>query len=232
MATTPRDFYEVLGRLQVGFAGRDQEEGLPGAGPQVASGSQPGRRGAEERFKEIQQAYDALSDPKKRKEYDSRGPLRRVPPAAACPVALVPAASPAAASPRISVTSSPPSSGAGASRDRASSEAGTSRPRFAYSSTRRGYARDADRGLGSHHGALSDLRGQWGQARHLSSNLPPLRGVGNQRPEPGALLDLAALPRMRWSGPWLIDDPCPTCAGQGNHPGDQAVPGEHPRRSS
>jgi molecular chaperone DnaJ len=72
MATPPRDFYEVLGVSK--SASQDE---IKKAYRELARKWHPDRNQddeqAEERFKEIQQAYDALSDPEKRKEYDARG---------------------------------------------------------------------------------------------------------------------------------------------------------------
>ena len=66
-----KDYYKVARRPQ-GRHGRRDQEGVPQARPQVPPRRQQGRRRAkaEERFKEISEAYDVLSDTKRRKEYD------------------------------------------------------------------------------------------------------------------------------------------------------------------
>ena len=64
-----KDYYDVLGVPKDATRGRDQE-GLPQARPELPPGREPGRRRGRGAFKEISEAYDVLSDAKRRKEYD------------------------------------------------------------------------------------------------------------------------------------------------------------------
>jgi curved DNA-binding protein len=78
MARDDRDFYEVLGVPRT--AGADE---IQRAYRQLARRNHPDVNkdpGAEERFKQISEAYDVLSDPDKRRRYDRFGPdWRQVP---------------------------------------------------------------------------------------------------------------------------------------------------------
>lgn len=71
ISTTQRDYYEVLG------VPRDADpKAIKDAFRRLALQFHPDRNkspGAEEKFKEIAEAYAVLSDPKKREEYDARG---------------------------------------------------------------------------------------------------------------------------------------------------------------
>ncbi|HXU94177.1 MAG TPA: molecular chaperone DnaJ [Gallionella sp.] len=69
--TAQRDYYEVLG-----VAKDADQKAIKDAFRNLAMKYHPDRNkepGAEERFKEIAEAYAVLSDPKKRTEYDTRG---------------------------------------------------------------------------------------------------------------------------------------------------------------
>lgn len=69
--STQRDYYEVLG-----VAKDADQKAIKDAFRNLALKYHPDRNkepGAEERFKEIAEAYAILSDPKKRAEYDARG---------------------------------------------------------------------------------------------------------------------------------------------------------------
>lgn len=71
MAAQQRDYYEVLG-----VAKESDPKVIKDAFRELALKYHPDRNkesGAEERFKEIAEAYAVLSDPKKRADYDARG---------------------------------------------------------------------------------------------------------------------------------------------------------------
>ena len=72
MAEGKRDYYEVLGLARDADA-----KAIRDAFRQLALKHHPDRdksQGAEERFKEIAEAYAVLSDPKKRADYDGAHP--------------------------------------------------------------------------------------------------------------------------------------------------------------
>ena len=74
MATSTRDYYQLLGVTR-DASGKDIRAAYRKLARQYHPDLNPGEDQAETRFKEIQRAYEVLSDPEKRKKYDQLGPM-------------------------------------------------------------------------------------------------------------------------------------------------------------
>jgi molecular chaperone DnaJ len=72
MATRAKDLYEILG-VQKSASQDEIKKAYRKLARQYHPDRNQGDKEAEERFKEIQGAYDVLRDPDKRKQYDQLG---------------------------------------------------------------------------------------------------------------------------------------------------------------
>src|SRR6266704_1208633 len=72
MATRAKNLYDVLGVAKTASAD-EIKKAYRKLARQYHPDKNPGDKEAEERFKEVQTAYDVLSDPEKRKQYDRFG---------------------------------------------------------------------------------------------------------------------------------------------------------------
>src|SRR5688572_26176991 len=73
MAVQFRDYYEVLGVAR-GASEDDIRKSFRKLARQYHPDVAKDKKNAEEKFKEINEAYEVLSDPEKRKKYDQLGP--------------------------------------------------------------------------------------------------------------------------------------------------------------
>jgi len=69
---TKRDYYEVLGVAR-GASGEEMKKAYRKLAVQYHPDKNPGDKAAEEKFKEISEAYEVLTDPKKKQMYDQFG---------------------------------------------------------------------------------------------------------------------------------------------------------------
>jgi molecular chaperone DnaJ len=65
-----KDLYKVLG-LEKGASGEQIKKSYRKLAKKYHPDSNPGDKDSEERFKEISHAYDVLSDPEKKNQYDA-----------------------------------------------------------------------------------------------------------------------------------------------------------------
>src|SRR5919202_5287024 len=72
MATATKNLYDVLG-VPKNASADEIKKAYRKLARQHHPDRNPGDKASEERFKEVQSAYDLLSDPDKRKQYDTFG---------------------------------------------------------------------------------------------------------------------------------------------------------------
>jgi len=190
------DYYKILGVGQERLRRRDQE-GLPEARAPVHPDRNAGDKRAEERFKEISQANDVLSDAEKRKAYDrGTGPFGFGMPGGFDSSSFGGGFS--------DILSNLFGGSGGAGRGavgvrgpRAPEARGRDLETEVLAELRRGGQGRPGAAGRTHLAAVPDLPRDRCQAGHQPEGLPGLQRTRNRGPEPGDLLDLAAVLELR-----------------------------------
>ena len=217
----PTDYYELLGVSR--HASADE---IRSAYRQRARAlhpdANPGDVDAEARFKELARAYETLSDPERRRRYDTFGTDDAVAdPFGGAGLGDIFDAFFGGGQPVRRPVSGPGSS-AGRRRPR---DVGTDRPR-ASGVRGRGFHR------GAHRGRLRDVRGHRAAPRHPLERCTECDGRGQVRRVRqsilGQMVTAGPCPRCHGLGE-IITSACPDCRGEGRR-SEEHLHGRHPRR--
>ena len=217
------DFYDTLG-VAKGASADEIKKAYRKLARKWHPDANPGDKNAEERFKQIQEAYSVLSDPEKRKQYDAGRHVRRR------RLPLRPFGVPAASFGSFGDILSD-LFGRGGGRGR---RPGRQRGRDLETEVRLSFAQAIDGTQVSVNVPIEETcptcDGSGRQARAPARRPVPSARAAASRPRARACSRSRSRAPCAAAAASSIDDPCPTCRGAGRDAADQALPREGPGR--